>query len=602
MSAPVRRPRRPEITRPATADPYASRRMLKPETPSRSPAESPKRDVSTKSTKLTAPKSAARTRPIQERTPAPARLSPAASPIRHKARAGPAHDESQSLLDDFVSDSSTLSPSKHENFTMVVPAGQSLLAHSEVPFRRSPLGPPNGGLSSFAEDDGFTMIMPDIKNTNRAERVPSPLRSPFKAGPEQPHLLSGLAKDTRPTSSDSNHSSRVMLSGGLDEIKDTEDMQARENKVKVYEDPFVEDEVTTAKQAQEPRKPVLEELPANEQSLDRVRSNTGTDASLSNNDFVRSSRERQWSPSKLSNNETISGMTNGTSPTRTDQTEILRSRRLLASGIDRIRARTLDTHGFRRLQDLIKNTPEIWDGSSKFSELLLALLDSLETPWPSEENGKTASAKTQNLKGQTLVTTRALLVLYRKEALPYYPKALCAVVHAKAHAESTSHISAELEKTADEIMRHGNVTDCIDSVLDLLSTTDSTHPSPISTPSSTASHPSPSPSTPKNSTVPHIAAAALSALTSLLRHASTRDAAALDPARTQRLGRAATRSLGDVSPDVRKAALDFCVEMHERVGHEPAVFWKALAGAEDRHLNLITYYIARKAAVAQGRA
>jgi CLIP-associating protein 1/2 len=73
----------------------------------------------------------------------------------------------------------------------------------------------------------------------------------------------------------------------------------------------------------------------------------------------------------------------------------VKARRLLDSGIAKIRSRTLDPHGFRMLQGLARNHPirqalqenngeeipyDIWDDGRKFSELLHSLLDYLETP------------------------------------------------------------------------------------------------------------------------------------------------------------------------------------------------------------------------------
>jgi CLIP-associating protein 1/2 len=73
----------------------------------------------------------------------------------------------------------------------------------------------------------------------------------------------------------------------------------------------------------------------------------------------------------------------------------MKARRLLDSGIAKIRSRTLDPHGFRMLQGLARNHPirqalqenngeeipyDIWDDGKKFSELLHSLLDYLEAP------------------------------------------------------------------------------------------------------------------------------------------------------------------------------------------------------------------------------
>jgi CLIP-associating protein 1/2 len=53
--------------------------------------------------------------------------------------------------------------------------------------------------------------------------------------------------------------------------------------------------------------------------------------------------------------------------------------------------------------------------------------------------------------------------------------------------------------------------------------------------------------------------------------------------------------LQDEDPEVRRADLEFCLELHEKLGGENGEgFWKAVAGARESNLNLITYYLARR--------
>jgi CLIP-associating protein 1/2 len=66
---------------------------------------------------------------------------------------------------------------------------------------------------------------------------------------------------------------------------------------------------------------------------------------------------------------------------------------------------------------------------------------------------------------------------------------------------------------------------------------------------------------------------------------------------THRLGQLAVRCMEDQDPDVRKANIELCVALHERIvgpGGETKAFWEAVAGAGEQQLNLLTYYLAKK--------
>ena len=144
------------------------------------------------------------------------------------------------------------------------------------------------------------------------------------------------------------------------------------------------------------------------------------------------------------------------------------ARKILNSGIDRVRARTLDVHGFRKLQTLIRSSGDsIWEGGYKFDELLLPLLDYLESP---NDEPTPRSAKAQDLKTQVLVTVRSLLQHQPDNFSGYYPRAISAVLATRKQYTSTSHIVCGLEDTAEGIIEKCNPVKCIDAVLDLLET------------------------------------------------------------------------------------------------------------------------------------
>ncbi|KAJ9666820.1 hypothetical protein H2201_002954 [Coniosporium apollinis] len=601
MAAPVRRPKRPELPRPATADPYASRNMsrrtgaAKPVTPTLSPANSPDKTTGKKSVASQSSAGAPPGRP----------QSPSLHTVRSKSRLGQSsHQKTASVPAAGPSSlaSPDSSPSKYEDLTMVMPFGKT--AAQEEPFRVRRPGidktmSVDSGIPNMMDGETFSMVIPSMMMPDKAR---SPRTSPAKATPRRSPL---------PVHNEDEGPMNGVVYSRSPLLRSVDSAVALDNdEVQVYEDPFTADEPETPAPETEPGKSVLEELPLNERNVERRQSSGSADTAAT----LSTTSEPARSPRKPAS-------ANG--EVTHDRAEVLRARRLLTSGIERIKSRSLDAHGFRRLQDLIRNNGDIWgDGSQKFGELLLALLEYLETPTANtgiKPSGTTSKA--QNLKAQVLATVRAMLTLHPKESTPYHPRALCAVIAAKGSCDSTSHMAAELEKTADEIIRHGRAAECMDAVLELLDSFPSTSSSgrPSSSSSSLASLGSVADNAAltAGSTTAPAALGALSALLQRSRTASSASVSVLPPTRLTRLARTAARFLGDVAPDVRRAALELCVELHdccrvnqknsgdsnsngEEVGKE---FWRALGvggeeagegGVGQGRLNLIAYYLARR--------
>ncbi|KAG9536855.1 hypothetical protein KCU86_g23958, partial [Aureobasidium melanogenum] len=109
--------------------------------------------------------------------------------------------------------------------------------------------------------------------------------------------------------------------------------QAEEAAFQIHEDPFMEgieaSEAQKTQQSQDARS-VLSEVPVNEFSQ------VATAESSNREEMPRTEDSPPQSPQTKS--------------------ETLRSRKLLMSGIERIRGRTLDAHGFRKVLELIKSS------------------------------------------------------------------------------------------------------------------------------------------------------------------------------------------------------------------------------------------------------
>ncbi|KAF2258698.1 hypothetical protein CC78DRAFT_586802 [Lojkania enalia] len=571
MSGTVRRPirPRPELTRPATADPYAVRRAPKNVTPSMTPEKTPAATTTAKKSVL--PKSTVRPR-------AQTQNSPNVSPIRSKSRLGQSVAHRKTPSADSRHESPAGSPSKDEDLTIVKPFGKTH-THQEpsvFPLRnRSGLetsASADNALIDVGDDDNFTMVIPSLA---RPTAQPAQ-RSPPKPAPSPSRLAAPSPRASALRSPKSMGD--ITLGAPSPRMRSPDRPSTRgtdaQEEVQVYEDPFVSD--VPAPVIQDAEKPVLEELQLNEKSFERRQSPE------SSNDIAMMGASPEQTLRGHHKTTSTGSVMHGDS-SEASRSEVLKNRQLLNSGINKIRGRTVEAHMFRRMQDMIKSNQDIWgNDDEKFGELLLASLDYLETP---ADTLKSPPAKVANLKVQALATIRAMLSLYRKETSKYFSRVLISVLQTKSQYENMSHIATDLEATADEIIKYGQISDCIDAVLSLIEGLPAS--TPTSSPHSKSSAESTSAASNRTTTM------ALNALSSLIQMSSAKNVA-LTPEQTARLGKLAVRCLDDTDADVRKADVEVCIALHERIGGEKEAFWKAVAGAREQHLNLLTYFLAKR--------
>jgi CLIP-associating protein 1/2 len=359
-----------------------------------------------------------------------------------------------------------------------------------------------------------------------------------------------------------------------------------QEEVQVFEDPFVGDEHTAVET--EAEKPVLGELPINEKNIERRPSNESIE---SDTVMGNASEEHPRGHHKTTSTGSVlyTESNNNNNNNNNNNKNESRDKQLLLSGINKIEGRTVDAQMFRKMQEIIRSNQEIWGTNDvTFGRLLLASLEFLETP---AEELKKSPMQVANLKVQALTTIRTMLSLYRKETAKYFSRVLRTILHTKAHYENTSHIAIDLETTADEIVRYGQTIDCLNTVLALIE--DSPTSSPTSSPDSKSSVASlPGAGATRTTTM------ALSTLASLIQISGAKNVS-LSPEQTARLGKLAVRCMDDQDADVRKANIEFCIALHERIAapvgeQENDGFWRAVAGAREQHLNLLTYYLAKR--------
>ncbi|MBE7181393.1 MAG: hypothetical protein INR71_09340, partial [Terriglobus roseus] len=512
-----------------------------------------------------------------------------------------------------TTDSPLSSPSRGDDMTLVVP-------FTRPPDSDEVFGAPNTSRGAGArqapsasadnsliedgenENDNFTMVLPQTFAHERAVRPgssgrPGSSHRPSSSGsathipkPTTPRLsprkgdtaspmgmsMSQSVNRLRPDGGRSPERHRSPLPGSVQNI--SAEAVASPGAVQVYEDPFTSE--SSNAHTQEEEKPVLEELPI-ERANERLPSEEVqalSQSTRSNEQNIDTTQPR--TPGSRHHKTTSTGSViangNGNGNAGSDNAETLRSRRLLTSGIERIRAKTLDAHGFRRVQDIVKSSDEgVWgDNASKFGELLTVLLEYLEAPNDSLKVSGTGSAatKAQSLKGQVLATIRAMLSLWRREASAYYSRSLVSVLVSRRQWEESMHITADIEKTAEEIVRFCSPVEAMGKVLDLLEQLGAQPASPASASSSSSAV-----SALDAAGAHRTASFALSTLGSLLSAASARGVP-IDAALNKRLGACGVKYLQDPDSDVRKADLDFLLVMHEVSesdveGVEKSRFW-----------------------------
>lgn len=553
MSGPVRRPRRPELQRPQTADPYASKRLLRPETPANGtpsgnspkgtgPAKAP---VPTTSASRNRAKTAAP--PSREASPSIPRRSPLpSSSSRHLAESRPVSKSSN------APPAERFSASRDDDLTMVLPSGRDASGHDRRVAALMSARPAldkttsvDSGMPSTAEEeeDGFTMVLPSLSRSLR-ENSPLNNRSPMKSMFDE-----AREKLDRPASSHSRKQSDPFLEASrkspvarrASPVKSASPQPAE---VQIYEDPIASDREDTPVNGE---RQVLSELPLNE----NVRAQSPAHS-------VDSHTSPAGSPIRPMESQ---------SPDQ-NRSEALKNRRLLVSGIERIRTRALDAHGFRRVQDLAKCQLDIWDNGTKYDELMSVLLDYLRS-FPSDGRlNQLPPVKSSGLKTQALSVVRTMLTLQRKYASAWHANAINALLATRQAAESN--VISDLERTIDEIVKVANPIPCIETINEHLTSESEADPAAA-----------------------RATALSLNTLRALLLSSrSHKTDVSADTAAA--LAHTAARYLEHADAEVRKADVELACEVFTRFGDDKATFWSEFKGVEEGRLGLLTYYIARR--------
>lgn len=270
-------------------------------------------------------------------------------------------------------------------------------------------------------------------------------------------------------------------------------------------------------------------------------------------------------------NHEVSSKPVAAAPTTADSTILYQSQstadiRLIQSGIARIKSRTLDSHGFRRLQKLLQHRETFWKeepavaSKYKLFDLFSALLGALE--YKDELKMRTHILKTIRLMATFFPTTlrdravSAVSVLLRTRG-PYPPQSHLADEHSYT-------VASLIKLTARHEYLHFNMKNLMHPVM---------NPEAFDTDDI------------------RMNLRCLYGLMHLDNHRSVHERHPLPREWQSRLAKALLVQIGSEESGVRKHSMACLMELHDQTGR-PEVFWSLLDGVSVANRSLIHYFLA----------
>ena len=430
------------------------------------------------------------------------------------------------------------------------PRSKTPVATSSPQAKRAPIPRPNTSHSSHPTQSHHptqsTYTSPAAKSASGRVTTASPrlAASPHISSPVRTRTKSvpGLpGPGSSPSRADEDFTMVVPTITGLERIQsdklpqvfepsEVRDIKAPVNQpMKVYEDPFSSTDDTTTPGPAVPQS-VLEEVPVNEDAIN-----------LSRNSISEFDGEGAMNP-----------------PMSPDK--LKHSTKLLDSGISKIKAKSLDVHGFRKLQAMIRDNKAVW-GDGRFPALLLGLFEYLEEPLTN-----LSPAKVQDVKAQILATVKLMYKNYREYFRPHIAKGFHSILVTRSCYDARAHIVSGLELLADELVTLANPKETIITILNSLSNEEMTLEGCR-----------------KFSMGLHI----------LKQTLDIKSDVELEDAEIDSILELAAKCLESKESGVRLDAVVLCVSTHARIGE--ARFWSGIGGrVSGDPKSLITYYIVKR--------
>jgi CLIP-associating protein 1/2 len=395
-----------------------------------------------------------------------------------------------------------------------------------------PVPPRAPSASPTKANEDFTLVVPTVTNPRATSPRLSPRASTRLAMPARESSIAPVDQSIQELEPTPEFQSA--LTTPVKAFDNSASQPKPETPVRVFEDP--------AHEGQETPKPspiaanVLEDRPVNEDAGNLMRTEQSQEDGL--NGISTSS---PLSPEKAKQNA-----------------------RLLDSGINKLKAKTIDAHSLRKIQSIIRDSAN-GGKSTVFTDdrsdaLIVALFDFLESPL-----GNLLPAKVQDVKAQTLMAINLLLKKMRDSFQPHVSRGLASIIHCRAAYDVRAHIVPGLEKLASDLDFLGDaaeITAVLSQMLSQLDLSDASICLGLRTLAQTVTFKRPT-------FVP--SDVELSSLAGL-----------------------AGRCLASGDSNVRREAIELCIALHVVVGEKK--FWETLKGVEvgDDAKSLVTYYIEKR--------
>ena len=229
--------------------------------------------------------------------------------------------------------------------------------------------------------------------------------------------------------------------------------------------------------------------------------------------------------------------------------------RLLGNGINRLRSRSLDEHGFLKLQRLVKESIN-FAKSGRFNDLAVALFDTLEVS-PDEQ-----------MKVQALATLRTMLQTHTKLFLPLAPRAFCSLLTAlsgctKGATALDTSIDSAFEALTSKLE---TVSDSMEAIENFMAAADDMHP--------------------------HFQLVGTKVLAGLLRHNTNNlKNSELNFNLYERLTALAVKGMANLLSDIRRVSFLLSSALFHAID-SASTFWTLTDGIRDEDRALLTYFLA----------
>lgn len=361
-------------------------------------------------------------------------------------------------------------------------------------------------------------MMPNISDVADSPS-PSPMHLPPKlSAPENHEAATGEEQVKLP-----EEDAPETANGTAEEIQPPFPAETPAQALQVYEDPLTAEESPSRSIATA----VLEEKPVNEDAANLAVRQNGDEAE--GGDGVSSEKSKQQA-------------------------------RLIDSALNKIKAKSLDVHGFRKFQGILRDSKSPL-ADEKFETLLLGLFEYLEEPQPN-----IAPEKVQDVRAQILATIKQLLKKHREHFRPHISKALESLMAARAAYDARTHIVSGLELLADELVALGDAQEIATVLTKGMADMNASDASGC-----------------RSLTM---------GLHVLKEMVDMKDEYVPTDGELGDMAALSTRCLESSESGVRMDAVQLCVALHAKAGD--ARFWEAMKDVKDDPKSLITYYIVKR--------